>query len=444
VLNTESGSLVMSAVNGAGSLLPTNTANTYTIAGPFGSSAAGDVVGPAASVDSEIALFSSTTGKLLKRATVTGLLKATAGVLASAVAGTDYYAPGGTDVAVGDGGTGVSSFTAYAPIFGGTTSGGALQAGALGTAGQVLTSNGPGAIATFQAPSATLTVEDVAGATYTFVAGDAGKAKRFTNAGGCTATIPAALGTGWNCLWERSAAAGSLTFAASGTTLAAANGSGSLVASLGRSGAIIYEAADIYQISGDLGTTGTGSNVHATSPTLVTPVLGVATATTINKVTITAPAAGATLTLADGKTIVVSSTLTFTGTDGSTVAFGAGGAVGYSDKATALTKNWRATPFALTDGANIATDASERNNFKVTLGGNRTLDNPTNLSDGMTLLWRIKQDGTGSRTLAYGNKFTWGDAGAPTLSTGANKVDIISGYYDSTDDKIHAAIAKGF
>lgn len=50
--------------------------------------------------------------------------------------------------------------------------------------------------------------------------------------------------------------------------------------------------------------TGTGSKfVVDTSPTLVTPILGVATATTINKVTFTTPATGSTLTIADGKTL---------------------------------------------------------------------------------------------------------------------------------------------
>lgn len=49
--------------------------------------------------------------------------------------------------------------------------------------------------------------------------------------------------------------------------------------------------------------TGSGALVFATSPTLVTPVLGVATATSINKITITAPATGATLTLVDGTTV---------------------------------------------------------------------------------------------------------------------------------------------
>jgi hypothetical protein len=76
--------------------------------------------------------------------------------------------------------------------------------------------------------------------------------------------------------------------------------------------------------------TGTGVMVFATTPTLVTPVLGVATATSINKVAITAPASSATLTIADGKVATVSNTVTFTATDGSTAALGAGGTVTYS------------------------------------------------------------------------------------------------------------------
>lgn len=67
--------------------------------------------------------------------------------------------------------------------------------------------------------------------------------------------------------------------------------------------------------------TGSGSLVFATSPTLVTPTLGVATATSINKMTITAPATSSTLTVADGKTHVVSNSLTFTGTDSTSFAF---------------------------------------------------------------------------------------------------------------------------
>jgi len=62
------------------------------------------------------------------------------------------------------------------------------------------------------------------------------------------------------------------------------------------------------------------------SPVFVTPTLGVATATTINKVTITAPASGSTLTIADGKTLTVSNTVTVTAMDGATLTVGGGGA----------------------------------------------------------------------------------------------------------------------
>lgn len=55
----------------------------------------GDVVGPAAAVAGEIVLFDLTTGKLIKRASLTGLVKATSGVASAASAGTDYVAPGG-------------------------------------------------------------------------------------------------------------------------------------------------------------------------------------------------------------------------------------------------------------------------------------------------------------------------------------------------------------
>lgn len=67
--------------------------------------------------------------------------------------------------------------------------------------------------------------------------------------------------------------------------------------------------------------TGTGGVVRQTSPTLTTPILGAATATTINKLTFTQPANGSTLTLADGKTAVINNTLTLNGTDGTTQTF---------------------------------------------------------------------------------------------------------------------------
>jgi hypothetical protein len=50
--------------------------------------------GLSSSVANEIVLFNGTDGKQLKRATTTGILKATSGVIAAAVAGTDVVTPG--------------------------------------------------------------------------------------------------------------------------------------------------------------------------------------------------------------------------------------------------------------------------------------------------------------------------------------------------------------
>jgi hypothetical protein len=67
--------------------------------------------------------------------------------------------------------------------------------------------------------------------------------------------------------------------------------------------------------------TGTGALVFGTSPTLTTPVLGVATVTTINKVAFTAPATGSTLTILDGKTLTANHSITLAGTDSTVMTF---------------------------------------------------------------------------------------------------------------------------
>lgn len=97
---------------------------------------------------SGVVALSATTIEL-GHASDTTLARSSAGNVS--VEGNLIYRAGGTDVPVADGGTGVSTLTAYAPIFGGTTGTGAVQSGTVGTATHVLTSNGPGALPTFQA-----------------------------------------------------------------------------------------------------------------------------------------------------------------------------------------------------------------------------------------------------------------------------------------------------
>lgn len=65
--------------------------------------------------------------------------------------------------------------------------------------------------------------------------------------------------------------------------------------------------------------TGSGALVFGTSPSLTTPSLGVATATSINGLTISSSTG--TLTISNGKVVTVSNTLTLAGTDSTTITF---------------------------------------------------------------------------------------------------------------------------
>lgn len=100
----------------------------------------------------------------------------------------------------------------------------------------------------------------------------------------------------------------------------------------------------------------------------------------------------------------------------------------------------------LTDASTIAVNALLGNIFTVTLGGNRMLGNPTGAVNGQRLTFRIRQDGTGNKTLSFDTKFRFGtDLTSITLSTGANKTDYIGVIYNSTDDKFDiVAIMKGY
>lgn len=73
--------------------------------------------------------------------------------------------------------------------------------------------------------------------------------------------------------------------------------------------------------TGSTTSTGSGAVVLSTNPTLVAPAIGTATATSVNKVAITAPATSATLTIADGKTLTVNHSLTLAGTDSTVMTF---------------------------------------------------------------------------------------------------------------------------
>lgn len=100
----------------------------------------------------------------------------------------------------------------------------------------------------------------------------------------------------------------------------------------------------------------------------------------------------------------------------------------------------------LTDAATIAVNATLGSQFTVTLGDNRTLGNPTGAVNGQLLLFAIRQDGGGNRTLALDTKYRLGtDITTTTLSTAAGKTDYLGVRYHSSDDRFDViSFVKGY
>lgn len=80
---------------------------------------------------------------------------------------------------------------------------------------------------------------------------------------------------------------------------------------------------------------------------------------------------------------------------------------------------------ALTDAATVAWDMSTGIDFSLTLGGNRTLGNPTNTVVGRRGRIQVNQDGTGSRTLTLSSNLKTVGGAALSLSTGAGDKDFL-------------------
>ena len=91
---------------------------------------------------------------------------------------------------------------------------------------------------------------------------------------------------------------------------------------------------------------------------------------------------------------------------------------------------------ALTSASTVTIDFSLSNHFSCTMGHNITFANPSTESIGQSGTITLTQDGTGSRTAAWGTQFLWAGGTAPTLTTTANAVDRID-YVVVAADKIH-------
>ena len=184
--------------------------------------------------------------------------------------------------------------------------------------------------------------------------------------------------------------------------------------------------------------TGTGKMVLDNTPTLITPVLGVATATSINKVAFTAPATAATLTIADGATLATSGaySLTLTATAATNVTFPTTGTLATLAGSEAFTNKTLTNPTVTnyvetlqavgTVGASSTLALTNGTVLTATLTASTpcTFTMPT-ATAGKSFILILTQASSGMTTATF-TGVKWPGGTGPTITATASAVDIIS------------------
>ena len=124
-----------------------------------------------------------------------------------------------------------------------------------------------------------------------------------------------------------------------------------------------------------------------------------------------------------------------------TLVFDNGGTSGGNGRVT--TKGTIGEVITVSYASTITLDFRTANNFTVTLTGNTTFANPSNLAAGQSGILFVLQDGTGGRTAAFGSYWDFSDGTSPTLSTGVNAVDMIA-WVARSANKISAQFIGNF
>lgn len=177
---------------------------------------------------------------------------------------------------------------------------------------------------------------------------------------------------------------------------------------------------------------GTTGKLVQNSAVTVADTTGDITGGAYNKVTITAPATSATLTIANGKTLTANNSITLAGTDATTMTFpSTSGTVAVLGVAQTFTAVQTLTDpaiigtitediFTITDGAAFEVDPGNGSIQQITLGASRT-PKATNFAAGESVMLMVN-DGT-AYTITWTDA-TWGSGGviwvggtAPTLAT---------------------------
>lgn len=157
-------------------------------------------------------------------------------------------------------------------------------------------------------------------------------------------------------------------------------------------------------------------------------------------ITSTGTISGATIqggTLVSGATVTgsVGQFTSVTGTTGNFGTLNASSIPGYAvlSGAQTFSGGQRGLVSVVAYATGIALDLSTSNNFQVTLSGNTTLQNPTNITSGQAGIVSIIQS-TGSNTMAFGSYWHYpgGSGSVPTLTTTSGSTDVLAYYVVNT------------
>ena len=178
---------------------------------------------------------------------------------------------------------------------------------------------------------------------------------------------------------------------------------------------------------------GSGALCFVNSPTLITPNIGVATATSVNKVAITAPASSATLTLANGSTLATSgaNSITLTSTGATNVTLPTTGTLATTSANTFTGSQIGGVTSLTSSGGTVAINLANNNNFSHTLTENTTLGAPSNPVAGQSGMIVFTQHASAPKTLGYNAFWKFAGGVVPALTATNGAVDVFVYYVES-------------